>query len=420
MNIRAVLLCAVCSFVAGCSAAQQAQVMRTLAAVEKSANASGQKADAKPATEAGKKAPAKEMAKIAAPWPDKFIWLPVWKDGFNETELGVPHRQTDLQPMVTPPSALRKEDTIETPLSACEYETKIVRTVLEQALTASMLGLGSASGSNSGNERYLRYEASCFARKLELKPGIAIDQSQKALVPVEVQYGWGYEEVFHGAQEVMTAQVEAAFASFGISAKSRIGSEDIQSEINTLGLASKNPASLNLIKSGDDATRLLKPQGTGKGVPVKVKYLLVGGLQLGDLKILDKPLLTPGKYKITVKLELGKRSKAGGWDRGVFDKKGDPTVRLTMDGLPSTLDFYEGENHETLQSSKTVVIAPPRSKSKSWSPSILVLDDRDKVTFLSNGRLMAEGDGIAVGEDIPVDTRDSGIKSLFVRFDRAR
>ena len=326
-----------------CTPAQQQQLMRSMQAVEKPANAGGEKT----ATSA-KKGPAKQAAaaaemKPAAPWPDGpeyEIWLPPG-NGFNERQLGVPHSPTTLATLAVVPSSRPDSDRLETSINTCKYQSEVVRSRLEQSLLASMFW-ASGGASNASDERILRYAATCSRKSVKLQRSVAIDQSTKALVPVEIIYGWTYREFIRASRDLITAEMEAQFASLGLEAKSRFSKDELTSYIDAIGLADKNPQTLNLIRDSRSAEQRLKPKNGGQGEPILVRYLLVGGMKrdsLDRLSVSSKPRLRAGMYQVSFDLKLAPGNPTC---KGCSELTApDPHIRLDMPAATAPVECHK-------------------------------------------------------------------------------
>lgn len=176
------------------------------------------------------------------------------------------------------------------------------------------------------DRRYMVLRVSYLDKVAVLRPeGTPLADSE--LYASKLFYGWAFYMIIAGETSSFTVDVAAALEVAGAKLEHAVREHRLSSHVHAIGLQAKEAGAIVIATTAEEIEKSFKtPEAP---VPILVEYTTRRELDIEALPW-TRPELTPGKYRVDVKVEVLSHKKNGSaWD--AMGGSPDPFVALFVD-----------------------------------------------------------------------------------------
>lgn len=215
----------------------------------------------------------------------------------------------------------------EVPVKQYEVSFELIENALELDANARFL-FGRAGVKRQSDRRYMVLRVSYIDKVAVLRPeGTPLVDSE--LYASKLYYGWALYLVIEGETSSFTTDVAAALQGAGAKLENAVSAHQLSSHVHAIGLQAREAGAVVIATTAQEIEKSFKTPEVP--VPILVEYMTRRELDIEALPW-TRAELTPGKYRIDVKVVvLSNKADGGLWD--IMGDPPDPVVALYVDGV---------------------------------------------------------------------------------------
>lgn len=218
----------------------------------------------------------------------------------------------------------------EVPVKQYDVRFESIENTLELDANARYL-FARAGVKRQSNRRYMVLRVSYIDKVAVLRSeGVPLVDSE--LYASKLFYGWAFYLVIEGETSSFTTDVAATLQVAGAKLENAVREHHLSSHVHAIGLQAKEAGAVVIATTAQDIEKSFKTPEIP--VPILVEYMTRRELDIEALPW-TRAELTPGKYRIDVKVEVASNKADGrAWDG--MGGPPDPVVALFVDGTQVT------------------------------------------------------------------------------------
>lgn len=216
----------------------------------------------------------------------------------------------------------------EVPVKQYDVRFESIENALELDANARYL-FARAGVKRQSNRRYMVLRVSYIDKVAVLRAdGVPLVDSE--LYASKLYYGWAFYLVIEGETSSFTTDVAAALQVAGAKLENAVREHRLSSHVHAIGLQAKEAGAVVIATTAEQIEKSFKTPEVP--VPILVEYMTRRELDIEALPW-TRAELTPGKYRVDVKVEvLPNKADGRPWDG--MGGPPDPVVMLYIDRVP--------------------------------------------------------------------------------------